>query len=211
MSKLTVSRYDFNIFKNDVTNTYATKSEIKAANYSKIGDLADYALKSDLSGYQVKGDYALKSELSEFQPKGDYALNSALTGLKSDLSGYQVKGDYALNSALTGLVASGNTGLTKEEIVSLVKSTMASQGDDLVVKGNIRMIHPNGDEWVIGMRDQNHFAINKLDKTGKNPGGGSGILVRHDGHMWAVAGGFHAGSTGGWHTDWQHNINKGRR
>ena len=189
MSKLTVSRYDFNIFKNDVTNTYATKSEIKAANYSKIGDLADYALKSDLSGYQVKGDYALKSELSEFQPKGDYALNSALTGL----------------------VASGNTGLTKEEIVSLVKSTMASQGDDLVVKGNIRMIHPNGDEWVIGMRDQNHFAINKLDKTGKNPGGGSGILIRHDGHMWAVAGGFHAGSTGEWHTDWQHNINKGRR
>jgi hypothetical protein len=210
MSKLLVSRTDLNSFKNDVANTYATKSEIKAANYIKIENLAAYALKSDLSGYQVKGDYALKSELSEFQPKGDYALNSALTGLKSDLSGYQVKGDYALNSALTGLVASGNTGLTKEEIVSLVKSTMESQGD-LVVKGNIRMIHPNGDEWVIGMRDANHFAINKLDKTGNNPGGGSGILIRHDGHMWAIAGGFHAGSTGGWHTDWQHNIHKGRR
>ena len=113
MSKLTVSRTDFNNFKTDVTNTYATKSEIKAANYSTIGDLAayqlkgDYALKSDLSGYQVKGDYALNSALSEFQPKGDYALNSELTGLKSDLSGYQVKGDYALNSALTGYQVKG--------------------------------------------------------------------------------------------------------
>lgn len=210
MSKLLVSRTDLNSFKNDVANTYATKSEIKAANYIKIENLAAYALKSDLSGYQPKGDYALKSELREFQPKGDYALNSALTGLKSDLSGYQVKGDYALNSALTGLVASGNTGLTKEEIVSLVKSTMESQGD-LVVKGNIRMIHPNGDEWVIGMRDQNHFAINKLDKTGKNPGGGSGILLRNDGYIWSVAGGIHGGNTGEWHTDWQHNIHKGRR
>lgn len=173
MSKLLVSRTDLNSFKNDVANTYATKSEIKAANYIKIENLAAYALKSDLSGYQVKGD-------------------------------------YALNSALTGLVASGNTGLTKEEIVSLVKSTMESQGD-LVVKGNIRMIHPNGDEWVIGMRDQNHFAINKLDKTGKNPGGGSGILLRNDGYIWSVAGGIHGGNTGEFHTSWQHNIHKGRR
>ena len=211
MSKLLVSRTDLNSFKNNVANTYATKSEIKAANYIKIENLAAYALKSDLSGYQVKGDYALKSELSEFQPKGDYALNSALTGLKSDLSGYQVKGDYALNSALTGLVASGNTGLTKEEIVSLVKSTMESQGD-LVVKGNIRMIHPNGDEWVIGMRDANHFAINKLDKTGNNPGVGSGILIRYDGFLWSIAGGIHGGTTAKeWHSDWQHNIHKGRR
>lgn len=210
MSKPTVSRTDFNTFKTDVATTYATKSEIKAANYSTIGDLAayqlkgDYALKSDLSGYQPKGDYALKTDLSEYQPKGDYALNSELTGLKSDLSGYQVKGDYALNSALTGYQPKGDPGLTKEEIISLVKSTMESQGD-LVVKGNIRMLHPNGDEWVIGMRDQNHFAINKLDKTGKNRASGAGFLIRNDGVN------FKGPGDEDWYRLWQHNIHKGRR
>ena len=90
---------------------------------------------------------------------------------------------------------------------------MFFSSDDLVVKGNIIMRHPNGDEWVIGMRDPNHFAINKLDKTGKNITQGAGILIRHDGHMWAAGGDYHRAGAGdeGWHRDWQHNIVRGRR
>jgi hypothetical protein len=74
-----------------------------------------------------------------------------------------------------------------------------------VVKGNIRMLHPNGDEWVIGMRDQNHFAINKLDKTGKDRGSGAGFLIRNDGVN------FRGPGDENWHLWWQHNIHKGRR
>ncbi len=83
--------------------------------------------------------------------------------------------------------------------------------DDLIVKGNIIMRHPNGDEWVIGMRDPNHFAINKYDKSG-NIAIGSGILIRHDGHIWAAGGDYNrAGYDPNWHSDWQHNPTKGRR
>ena len=88
---------------------------------------------------------------------------------------------------------------------------MFFSSDDLVVKGNIIMRHPNGDEWVIGMRDQNHFAINKLDKTG-NPSQGAGILIRNDGSLWAAGGDIIKGNyDSNWHKDWQHNIVKGRR
>jgi hypothetical protein len=154
MSKLLVSRNDLNNYKTEVINTYATKSEIQAANYGTKGDLAAYALKSDLTGYQPKDS---------------------------------------------------NQGLTKEDVVSLIKSTMGLRGDDLVVKGNIVMSHPNGDEWIIGMRDSNHFAINKLDKTGKNRGSGAGFLIRNDGVT------FRGPNDEGWYRDWQHNIHKGRR
>lgn len=83
--------------------------------------------------------------------------------------------------------------------------------DDLVVKGNIIMRHPNGDEWVIGMRDPNHFAINKLDKTGNNRNQGSGIMIRNDGSTW-LTGDFIKGSFDpNWHNDYFHNIVKGRR
>jgi hypothetical protein len=77
--------------------------------------------------------------------------------------------------------------------------------EDLVVKGNIIMRHPNGDEWIIGMRDANHFAINKLDKTGKNRGSGAGFLIRNDGANFSGPG------DENWHKEWQHNIYKGRR
>jgi hypothetical protein len=82
---------------------------------------------------------------------------------------------------------------------------MFFSSDDLVVKGNIIMRHPNGDEWVIGMRDTNHFAINKLDKTGKNINQGAGILIRNDGAS------FNGPIDENWHKEWQHNIHKGRR
>lgn len=83
--------------------------------------------------------------------------------------------------------------------------------DDLVVKGNIIMRHPNGDEWVIGMRDPNHFAINKLDKKG-NVAEGTGILIRKDGHMWTGGGDFNKGNYDvAWQRDWFHNLVKGRR
>lgn len=175
MSKQLVSRSDFNNYKNEVIKTYATKSEIQAANYGTKGDLAAYALKTDLDEYQVKGDYALKSDLDKYQLKGD-------------------------------------SGLTREDIINLIKSTIESQ-DELVMKGNIVMRHPNGDEWIIGMRDQNHFAINKLDKTGTDRGSGSGFLIRNDGHVWASGGGFHRGpiEDEGWYRSWQHNIHMGRR
>lgn len=159
MSKLTVSRTDFNNFKTDVATTYATKSEIKAANYSTIGDLAayqlkgDYALKSDLSGYQVKGDYALNSALSEFQPKGDYALNSDLTGLKSDLSGYQVKGDYALNSALTGYQVKGEYQPKGDYALNSALSGYQPKGN-YALKGNSPGTYGNSikDYFCIGPR-----------------------------------------------------------
>jgi hypothetical protein len=84
--------------------------------------------------------------------------------------------------------------------------------NDLVVNGNIIMRHPNGQEWVIGMRDPNHFAINKLDKSGKNRTDGSGILIRSDGHMWTGGGEFNKGNYDPeWHNLWFHNIFKARR
>lgn len=82
---------------------------------------------------------------------------------------------------------------------------MFFSSDDLVVKGNIIMRHPNGDEWIIGMRDANHFAINKLDKTGKNISQGAGILIRNDGVT------FNGPINEAWHKEWQHNIILGRR
>jgi len=198
MSKLLVSRNDLNNYKTEVINTYATKSEIQAANYGTKGDLAAYALKSDLTGYQQIGDYALKSDLGEYQQK----VERGFVGMSQ---GLQPKGDYALKSDLTGYQPKdSNQGLTKED-VSLIKSTMGLRGDDLVVKGNIVMSHPNGDEWIIGMRDSNHFAINKLDKTGKNRGSGAGFLIRNDGVT------FNGPRDEDWYRSWQHNIHKGRR
>jgi hypothetical protein len=89
---------------------------------------------------------------------------------------------------------------------------MFFSSDDLVVKGNIIMRHPNGDEWVIGMRDQNHLAINKLDKTGNNPSQGTGILIRNDGHLWVGGGEFNKGNYDPtWQRDWFNNTVKGRR
>jgi hypothetical protein len=86
-----------------------------------------------------------------------------------------------------------------------------SSSKDLVVEGNIIMRHPNGDEWVIGMRDPNHFAINKLDKKG-NVATGTGILIRNDGHIWTGGGDYHKGGYNEpWMRDWFHNIFKGRR
>lgn len=83
---------------------------------------------------------------------------------------------------------------------------------DIVVEGNIIMRHPNGQEWVIGMRDPNHFAINKLDRSGRNKGDGSGMLIRADGHVWSGGGAFHQGSHDqNWYNHWQHNIHMGRR
>jgi hypothetical protein len=83
---------------------------------------------------------------------------------------------------------------------------------DVNVHGNVNFKHPNGQQWVAGMRDPNHFAINKFDASGKNKGDGTGFLIRHDGHVWTGGGGFHHGSHDqGWYNHWQHNIHMGRR
>jgi hypothetical protein len=76
---------------------------------------------------------------------------------------------------------------------------------DVVIKGNLIMQHPNGQRWVLGMRDPNHFAINKWNEHG--------MLVRNDGHVWAgkAGSGFHGGGDPNWVKTWQHNQNMGRR
>jgi hypothetical protein len=76
---------------------------------------------------------------------------------------------------------------------------------DIIVKGNIIFEHPTGERWVVGMRDQNHFAINKNDSQG--------LLIRKDGHMWTGQLGtvLHQGANLGtregldWYRTWQHN------
>lgn len=75
---------------------------------------------------------------------------------------------------------------------------------DLVVHGSIVFRHPNGTTWTMGMRDPNHFAINKV--------GGTGLLIRQDGHIWSGGGNFHQGSADrNWQRDWFHNSSYGRR
>jgi hypothetical protein len=106
----------------------------------------------------------------------------------------------------------GNCGGAGTMQHNFVANGNAEHRGDLIVHGNIRFRHPNGQEWVMGMRDPNHFAINKLDASGKNKNDGTGFLIRHDGHVWTGGGGFHHGSHDqNWYNHWQHNIHMGRR
>ena len=84
-----------------------------------------------------------------------------------------------------------------------------SSGDDVVIKGNLIFEHPNGQRWVMGLRDQNHLAINKFDRPG--------FLIREDGNLWTgqESTGLHQGASmhrdAGWFTAWMHNSKGGRR
>jgi hypothetical protein len=84
---------------------------------------------------------------------------------------------------------------------------------DVVIKGNLIFQHPNGQRWVLGLRDANHFAINKFNEKG--------VLLRNDGHLTlgdgnarvhnAPRGTFPVNLQGEWLLNWQHNGNRGRR
>jgi len=80
-----------------------------------------------------------------------------------------------------------------------------SSGDDVVIKGNLIFEHPNGERWVMGLRDPNHLAINKFDRPG--------FLIREDGNVWTGqnGAGFNVGSDAEWRRWWQHNSQLGRR
>ncbi|NDB61257.1 hypothetical protein EB001_22880, partial [bacterium] len=83
--------------------------------------------------------------------------------------------------------------------------------NDVVIKGNLIFEHPNGERWVMGLRDQNHLAINKFNRPG--------FLIREDGNLWTgqESTGLHQGANintpGGadWFRTWQHNSVQGRR
>ena len=83
--------------------------------------------------------------------------------------------------------------------------------NDVIIKGNLIFEHPNGERWVMGLRDQNHLAINKFNRPG--------FLIREDGHLWTGQQGtvLHQGANinteGGadWFRWWQHNSARGRR
>jgi hypothetical protein len=81
---------------------------------------------------------------------------------------------------------------------------IGSDDQDIIVKGNIIFETKNGDRWAMGPRNNNHFAINKMDK--------SGLLIRADGHIWSgrQGSGFHQGSDPSWVRQWQHNSSNRR-
>lgn len=106
------------------------------------------------------------------------------------------------------MIIGGGVGLL---VFIVILYFMFFSSNDLIVKGDIVMRHPNGDEWVLGMRDPNHFAINKRDKKG-NVTQGTGILIRNDGHAWVGGGGWHGGNYDeAWQREWFHNIVKAKR
>lgn len=86
----------------------------------------------------------------------------------------------------------GNTCINEEQLKKI------ASGDDLTTKGKVVFQHANGEKWVAGMRDQNHFAINKQGRYG--------ILFREDGNVWVGrgGGGFHGGGNESWSRTWQH-------
>jgi hypothetical protein len=80
-----------------------------------------------------------------------------------------------------------------------------SSGDDVVIKGNLIFEHPNGQRWVMGLRDPNHLAINKFNRPG--------FLIREDGNLWTgqLGAGLHGGGYADWQREWMHNSQLGRR
>ena len=77
--------------------------------------------------------------------------------------------------------------------------------NDVVIKGNLIFEHPNGERWVMGLRDQNHLAINKFNRPG--------FLIREDGNVWSgqAGAGFNGGGYADWQKWWMHNSQLGRR
>ena len=77
--------------------------------------------------------------------------------------------------------------------------TIEGSTGDLVVKGNIVFQLPNGQKWIMGPRNNDHFAINKLDDHG--------FLIRNDGNVWTGKSGtgFNQGGDPAWVQTWQHN------
>ena len=73
-----------------------------------------------------------------------------------------------------------------------------ASGNDLTTNGRVIFQHANGQKWIAGMRDQNHFAINKQGRYG--------ILLREDGNVWVGRGGagFNGGGNEPWSRTWQH-------
>jgi hypothetical protein len=80
---------------------------------------------------------------------------------------------------------------------------------DVVIKGNLIFQHPNGQRWILGLRDSNHFAINKNNERG--------MLIRRDGLIFLpkendkVRGVHETVPDKEWLLNWQHNGSRGRR
>jgi hypothetical protein len=81
---------------------------------------------------------------------------------------------------------------------------IGSDDQDVIIKGNIIFETKTGDRWVMGPRNNKHFAINKMDKAG--------LLIRGDGNIWSGRQGsyFHQGGSPDWVQQWQHNSNMRR-
>jgi hypothetical protein len=82
---------------------------------------------------------------------------------------------------------------------------------DVVIKGNLIFQHPNGQKWVLGLRDANHFAINKFNEKG--------MLIRNDGNLFLSENSARLhnappndeNQNKEWLLNWQHNSIRGRR
>jgi hypothetical protein len=115
--------------------------------------------------------------------------------------------ELAFSGDVDGPVLSGFQGGKLRASSTNTDALRWDNAGNIIIRGNLIFEHPNGQRWVLGMRDSNHFAINKWNERG--------MLVRNDGKLW----GHHADdpiifkgtNDQGWLDDWTHNQRRGRR
>lgn len=160
------------------------------------------------------------------KPSGNVGINTANPTAKLDINGdFKVSGraqhltdngDANSEQLIIGNTSESNLRLGKTADHSWIQSHGAKPLkinplgnevilNDVVIKGNVIFEHPNGQRWVMGLRDQNHLAINKFDRPG--------FLIREDGNVWTgqAGAGYNGGGDAEWRRWWQHNSQLGRR